>query len=158
MTSLFMHYSQIEHILVSDDDITMDVIIYDSTLHGRPSQISGIFEGGKSVFFKQWWQNVLSSIMEGLPRCFSLTFGLNTTTFCDWHVVITAISDVYCLLSNWCNSTVLWHLHTDMIKIRTIMATTTTVMMISQKLLSSWSTNKNGLLIKTQNIIFFSFQ
>lgn len=42
MTSLFMHYSQIEHILVSDDDITMDVIIYDSTLHGRPSQISGI--------------------------------------------------------------------------------------------------------------------
>lgn len=37
------------------------------------------------------------------------------------------------------------------------MATTTTVMMISQKLLSSWSTNKNGLLIKTQNIIFFKF-
>lgn len=32
-----------EHILVFDDDITMDVIIYDSTLHGRPSQVSGIW-------------------------------------------------------------------------------------------------------------------
>lgn len=67
--------------------------------------------------------------------------------------VLTVKNDTY----NWGNSTVLWHLHTDMIKIRTIMATTTTVMMISQKLLSSWSTNKNGLLIKTQNIIFFKF-
>lgn len=32
-----------EHIFVFDDDITMDVIIYDSTLKGRPSQISGIW-------------------------------------------------------------------------------------------------------------------
>lgn len=144
-----------EHIFVFDDDITMDVIIYDSTLKGRPSQISGI------------WRWKISFLQTMMTECLIVNNGRITTllfvNFWAKHYYILWLAccnngNICCVLSplsNWCNSTVLWHLHTDMIKIRTIMATTTTVMMISQKLLSSWSTNKNGLLIKTQNIIFF---
>lgn len=95
MTSLFMHYSQIEHILVSDDDITMDVIIYDSTLHGRPSQISGIWRW--KISFLQTMMTVCLICDKKNESVISLLL-YKETLFIVFFIIGCSFSNCYCII------------------------------------------------------------